>query len=171
MTLKNTAPDNLDLGLVKEHLVVDHGDDDALIQSYINASLGYVEAYIHDPILQMEYEADPNEMLPVNMEYRLQIPKTPKIVLIRIGTHTDILPPTDWSYQGSTLTIPVRLHVTPSAIVVMAGAPEWIDAINQARLMLIGQFYNYRENVADLRIMELPTGVKFILDNVTGASI
>jgi hypothetical protein len=53
----------------------------------------------------------------------------------------------------------------------MAGAPEWIDAINQARLMLIGQFYNYRENVADLRIMELPTGVKFILDNVTGASI
>jgi hypothetical protein len=119
----------------------------------------------------MEFEADPSELIPINGEYKLYITKTPKIVLVRIGNHTDILPATDWSYRGSILTVPERLHITPSAIVAMAGAPEWIYAINQARLLLIGQFYNYRESIADLKIMELPTGVKFILDNVTGASI
>ena len=172
MILTQTETDKLDITLVKAHLVVDHATDDLLIESYIKASIGYVEAYIHDSILDNYFTNDQNELKLINMQYILKIPTAPKMVIVKVGQHTDILPDSAWNFSNGHVYIDQVSNITPTEITAMVGIdPKWSDSINQARLLLIGQFYNYRESIADLRILELPHGVKFILDNVTGASI
>ena len=168
-----TAPDKLSLDLVKSHLVVTIDDDNALIQSYIEASIGTVEDYLHASIFEtthLYFMANS----PIQNEYYLSVPD--QAVEIYIEYISDLgsfhlLPPSRWYEQGEMIIIPGDPTKQFSHIKVHTGLYKKINQINQARLLLIGSWYAYRENTVALKLSELPDGVRRILDNATDASL
>jgi len=167
--------DNLDLDLVKEHLVVNHDEDDVIIMQYMTASLEVVKSYIHRNPLKTSYEAIPNELKSINGAYLLDIADRPvEMFATAKGSNQSLpVPNVYWhfnSYDKQVLFYPPN-KIDFDDIVIFTGAYLEEAQITQARLLLIGTYYNYRESVADLRLTEVPNAFKLILDNISAVSL
>ncbi len=174
MILTVTAPDNITLDLAKAHCYVSIIDDDLIIQQYIEASRGVVQDYIHASVLQKTYASETHELLTVDGEYILRLPETPNAVFALIDGHTTptVIPDSGYYYKNNYLHIPDNpSHGLLNQITANVGKVEHQAQIMQARLMLIGTYYTFRESTISLRVNEIPVGVKMILGNLTEASL
>jgi len=173
MILTTTAHDSLTLAIAKEHLYIEHNDDDAILDVYIAASLGIVEDYIHAPALERTYETTALEMQTLAAAgFKLVLADNPTSVTVDNAGHIYELPASEYSYHNNVLTIKNgSSRQMPTKIIAKAGKSQHAAQLLQARLLLIGSYYSFRNNDIDLRINELPTGVKMILGNCTDVSL
>lgn len=168
----------IDLATAKAHLRVDTDDEDALIQAYINASIGAVQAYT-DKLLTSQNVSQVVDGFPCSEPIRLFRNPVTAIVSIKYDdpsgveqTLTDfrliegvvarLLPsygarwPEARSEAGS-----VRITYTAGY-----GAEEIPPELDQAVLLLTGHYHANREAViADMRAaaVELPLGIEMLL--------
>jgi len=176
MQLTNTQVDPLDIDTVKAHLVVNTDVDDQLIQTYTDASLEQVELYLHKRLLIRTFVSDPAAMVPTpESTLVLDLPEKPSIVTLTFSdqgmSHRLILQPDQYVWKDGLLTIPVTTSYTYNEVTAEVGVEFGQRAILQARLLLIGNFYSFREDAVALRLNELPNGVRAILDSITGGSL
>jgi len=171
MTLDNTAADYFSLELAKQHLNVSNNLDDTLIQSYIDSSKGIVEDYLHAKTLESSYMASSEELIEVNGDLILYLTEKPYLIEITSNLGTETLEKRAYSYTGTYLVIPGVDGRDITAVTAKTGKVLQQVQILQARLLLVGSAYAYRENSIPLRMSEMPDGVRFILDNCSDASL
>jgi len=169
MTIETTAPDSLSIDTVKEHILVYHNEDDAILQHYIKASLNAVNGYMHSSTLLQTYVNTAQEVAYVTPDgyYDFKIGYTPYKVEVN-GTE---LMPNEFKNYNARVRISEDLIPPGATVKAYVGFIDDISEINQARLLLIGSWYSHRENTSTLSINELPDGVKFILDNISDVSV
>ena len=186
MTIINQAIDTLDIALAKQHLYVDFATDDSLISHHIDASLEAVEGYLGIQILETMYESTNEELANTgDGYYRLSLPFKPSYIEIDISDGSsfiitwgeDVLGSYNISYDNTarvlTIPYPIRPNMgtdTVTAINAVCGG-HTLNAINQARLLMIGNWYAFRENDVTGSAKALPTGAVFLLDSIEGASL
>ena len=173
MILTTTAPDNITLDLAKAHCYISIPDDDLIVQGYIDASLGVVEDYIHANVLEHTWTNEPHELIPSDGELILRLEENPNNVTALMDGQTSpiIVPKDGYYYKNGYLHIPTIPGNVVHQITVTTGKIRHTAQIMQARLLLIGTYYTFRENDVSLRVNEVPTGVKMILGNCTEPSI
>ena len=174
MILQSTETDNITLDLAKLHLKFLYDEEDQLIEGYITASLGVVEDYIHDKALKSIYTNTVDELIPVDEDsgdLMLYITDIPRNVEITSNLGVETLDKRSYSYADDYLYIPGVDGRTISGVSVAVGKYDKSPQITQARLLLIGDFMEFRENMITIRVNELPNGVKAILDNLTEGSL
>ena len=181
MDILSQTSDSLSLDLVKSHLYVDFIEDDDLIQHYIDASLQQVTVYLNYEVLETQYITTTEEFTPVNIDgvdvYKLKVPYKPNKITYRITNpfvpegYTDSYESTDINYDVGTSTLIVPyLDKGEESVIVYAGKEEnKTPAINQARMLLIGNWYAFREDNINTTINKLPTGAAYILDTMEGS--
>jgi len=173
MKLIKTENDNITLDIAKKHIYVDFNDDDTIIDLYIKASLGVVEDYIHGIVLEQTYETTQSEAQSLELAgWAMVMPVAPYSVIVTVAGHDYELPQDSWYWNRKVLTIsPASKNVIIEKVTAIAGRKTDRPQITQARLLLIGDYYAYRNNNVDMMIRELPTGIKMILGNCTGVSL
>ncbi|RLA71868.1 MAG: hypothetical protein DRG78_24635 [Epsilonproteobacteria bacterium] len=169
MIIESTADDSLTLTLVRVHMVLPDEEFNVLLEQYKKASLNTVNNYIHASSLHQIYINTPQELLYENKEgyYEFKIAYHPN----RVEINGDELMPNEFKYYGAKIIIKAALINSESIVKAYTGVIGDISEINQARLLLIGSWFENRENTQALRLSELPDGVKFILDNMSDVSI
>ncbi len=174
MILTVTAPDNITLDLAKAHCYISITDDDLIVAQYIEASRGVVEDYIHASVLQKTFTSEPHELLTVDDEFILRLDETPNHVFVLFDGQTaqQEIPKSGYYYKNNYLHIPL-IPGSPNVhqFTVNTGKVKQSAQIMQARLLLIGTYYTFKENTVALRLNEVPDGVKRILGNSTEASL
>jgi len=173
MNLMTTQTDNITLDMAKQHLYIQDIEDDKLIPIYIASSLAVVEDYIHDIVLERTYETTQTEIATLAAAgYKIQLNDKPKEILVTLQGHTYPLLSTEWRWNDKILTIDAPQHnLQIEKISAICGRGNNLAQITQARLLLIGDYYSYRNDNLETNIRELPTGIKMILGNCTGLSL
>ncbi len=171
MILQSTANDTISIDLAKQHLYVDHNLDNILIQAYIDASRGIVEDYMHSTVLQREYSASLEELIPTEVGLMLYLEEDPFFVEITSNLGVEVLDKRYYTYDYDYILIPAVEDRTITAVTAKTGKVSQQAQILQARLLLIGSAYAYRENSVALRMSQVPDGVRFILDNCSEVSL
>ncbi len=166
--------DTLDIALVKQHLYVDFATDDALIQHHINASLVLVENYLGIKVLDVTYESVTGELEEFTPGMlKLSLPYKPIAIMVTddmgVKAYTERDDFYEYDNTGRFLYVP---YTDTNITSVMAGCgEEKSEAVDQARLLIIGNWYAFRENDVVGSAKALPTGAVFLLDSLEGASL
>lgn len=187
ITKTQSSTDNLTLELVKTHLIVEHNEDDLLITAYIKSSLSAVENYLHKTVNSFEYTQTykniddlmswetPKPTNDVTLTYNTDMTMSIKeyeenydrdndtnYFIYSNGTLTIFMNdiPTDWDENEFTMKYDIGYEDIP-------------DEVNQARLLLIGTWYEQRASVSPkpTKVRELPHTVAFLLDSFQGSPL
>lgn len=182
-----SSTDNLSLELIKSHLIVEHTEDDTLIETYIKASLSAVENYLHKTIRSFEY-TQTYKNIDASMSWETPSPSGEVILtyntseLLEISEYEENYDRDNdtnyFQYANNTLTItmndiPDDWDGEEFTMKYDIGYDEIPDEVNQARLLLIGTWYEQRASVSakPTKVRELPHTVAFILDSFQGSPL
>jgi len=178
--------DNLTLAMAKKHLNITFNEDDTLIQNLVDTSLKACENYCRDDFIQYSniYTVPPFEsgVMPLVLTTGLT-PRPTKEVLLKykddLGTDVDLVlqPINQYNHDKNHFKyinnyIVIYLEKVLSVDTVQSVLIEWSTgyveietAINHARLLLIGTYYENREgDVVGGSVNMLDSGVKFLLE-------
>ena len=179
-----TGTDTLTLERVKKHLNIDFADDDEYLNTLIMVSLEAVEGYCRTFFLEREYSQHIGNYLDNGTPITLVTDDTlrPK-GLIEVQYISNAVPKVlyvdalslynednnYYTYAMGRIVIKVAVELivdvgTDTHLLWEAGLDELPVVINQARLLLIGTYYENRESTTALNARVLPNGVEFILD-------
>jgi len=173
MNIIDQQSDSLEINEIKKHLYIDHNLDDQLLDTYRIASLEVAQSYLHNQVLETLYENETHELEPVNygLSYEFRIPYRPKELVL-------------WDIEDNPITIFYEqiqydpgtgiLHVFNNFDITKAQALTGYSKdtqyqINIARLLMIGEWYKYRENSQSLNLSEISFGTKLLLDMIQGS--
>ncbi len=172
MDIISQSADSLTLSAVKEHLYVDFVDDDALIQSYMNASMNYVRLAIHKEILLTTYESTvAEEVLIDESYYKLYIDFKPsKVSVTQLGDIVTELVADDYTFDPAGYLL-VSEVTDLDKITAENGDLTQDPIIDQIRLMLIANWYSFREADFTSTINEVPNGVSRLMDIIQNSPI
>ncbi len=163
----------------KAHLIVDHGDHDALIERQIAAATDMLDGYhgkLHRALVRQTWQVDLPGVPPGGV---IRLPLGPAISVDSImyrdrAGAVQTLPAADYSGPvldglGPFVRVRSRPDLGPWDDAVMvrftcgAGAPEDVPAlIRQAILLLVGHWYAQREAAGD-SLVEVPLAVSAII--------
>lgn len=178
-----TKPTSLPISLdeAKVHLRVDHGDEDALIESLIEAATEWLQAACDRQFCQATYALK----LPYFPAYCIEIPYPPlssvtSITYLDTGGSSQTL--SSAYYVVHTTTTPGRVlladgytwpstdtHPEAVTITFVAGSAKAGDIPRMARqalLLLVGHWYEHRESVAAGSLAEVPQTVDFLVQSL-----
>jgi uncharacterized phiE125 gp8 family phage protein len=185
MTLKlKTAPSTTPITLAeaKAHLRVDHTDEDALIQTLLDAAVSHFDGYtgilgrcMISQVWELYYDAFPSGDMQVPLGNIISIDTveyvdpTTEIYTTWADTNYEvdeksvegwIVPIDSWPTAMET-TNAVRVTFTAGFGASAASVPA---AIRAALLLMVGHFYKNREATTDAAMAELPMGVRALID-------
>lgn len=175
--IKEIFTDALTLDSVKAHLNVTFDDDNGLIESYQKASLLFLEKSTNRYLRPLKFIADESELIPIinhnEQFFQLSLPYRPEEVVVDSVSYNDIDDFYSYDCTNKILYIPYTQPVTEIHVITGASNVSLIDLelINQARLMLIANWYAFRESDITTTINEVPNGVKRIIDLISGSLI
>jgi len=175
------APESLlTLDEAKNHLHVDHNDDDALIQALISAAssqLDGTEGLCGHHLVTQTWKLT---FLPCNYDrVEIELPNVQAITEIKYYDSTNTLITADlagWNLAankdeayiwptGNFPSVYYRWDAMQIKFTVGYGSPENVPSeIKQAALLLIGHYYANREAVGSVG-SEIPLGVQALLSN------
>ena len=175
--IKQAFTDSLTLDSVKAHLNVTFDDDDDLILGYLKSSLLYVERSTNRVLRPLTYEAEDDELEEFEYDavswFCLELPTRPLSVLLDTTEYTSLNDFYIYDSADSLLYIPYDETVT--SITANCGSViddySEVELINQARLLLVGNWYAFREADIIGSIKEIPTGVSRIIDILSGPNV
>ena len=183
MTLHQQAPDNLTLEEVKQHLYIDYSDDDTYLQSLIDLSLSYTQQETGNSILETEYVSTPEEVQ--NNIYVVDYYPTKVEVTLNDDSIVTLLRDELLTYNVIDTTI-VQNHQIMFSLSGLFDVgyfdPEDIKQVNafsgvnssllipvtHARKLLIGDWYNHREDSSYFSQNYINYGVERLLSPVKG---
>lgn len=176
-----TAPafEPLTLQETKDHLRVDHNDEDALISELIKSARQYVEGLTRRPLITQSwtYYADDFDY---DIELKANLQSVTSINYIDTDGNSQLLDAANYSvdtvadvgvvYPAYGLAWPYARCVNNSvAIEFIAGygvADDVPAPIKQAMLLLIGHFYQNRESVmVGVSVTDTPMAVDMLLNS------
>lgn len=152
----------LNLTTVKNHLRVEHSDDDTLISGYTESVIDYLESitgrvigqkvvtqYLNDfPLSDNPIILETNYLSGLTIQYYTDVTSSASTFssndyrIITLGSYTQVQPNNNWvttdDKEGSVVLTYTAGYYTTNDI------PK---AIKQAALLLIGHYYEHRENV------------------------
>lgn len=163
----------LDLATIRDHLVVEHTDDDLLIQQYYKAALAACEGIISGAIDATKQRVVYREGFPAGTLPMVIAPRALTIVDIQYGDEDfaeQTVPTGDYAYVRNGLSGWAYRLTTDSwppsnwvKITYTGGFAVVPDDINQAILLSIGHYYENRESVSPINMYEVPQAVPQIL--------
>lgn len=174
MTLQSTEADNITIILVNQHLRILNDEESFLIERYITASLGAVEDYMHEKALKSIYVNTADELIPIDgseSDLLLYLEVNPRSIEITSNLGTETLDERYYVYADNYIYIPGVDGRTITEVKVNTGKYKHSAQIIQARLLLIGSYYEFRENTVPLRLSTVPDGVAAILGNCSEAAL
>lgn len=170
----------LTLDEAKAHLRVTFNDDDALIEGYIAAAREYAETHTRRQLCTATYV-----MRMATLPTLIELPNPPLASVTSI-TYVDLAGDTQtlssslytvdpYSYPAKIVpaynaTYPaVRGHVNDVTITYVCGTAAASVPVKakQAILLLVGHFYEQREEVADARLAKVPTAAEALLNQLS----
>jgi len=171
MDIQTQTPDSLDISLVKSHLYVDFNDDDTLIQHYIDASLTASELYLHKGILYTVYENTADEIIPSNNIFTLRMPYKPeKVTLALTDLSTVELYKDEYTFDvGNSKLYISDVYEDNPVLEILTTVGTELNAnpsLDQARMLMVGDWYAFREANSNLNLREFSTSAKFLLDSL-----
>lgn len=171
MLLTTDYTDTLQIELVKAHLLIDHDLDDVILQHYIVASLETIESEADAQFFVREWANEAHELIPfLDGTIRLSLPVDADKVLIDDGLLQVQLNNTQWYFCSDGIIIDLsQFDFTQTLVSVTAetGQSDVVNKVNQLRLLIIGEWYNSRENAVIGSIsQEIPTGLKFMIQKL-----
>jgi len=154
--------------IIKQHLVVDHDEDDQIINAYWDAAVDYCEGLISGPITQMQRTA---------YFTSLAIPLVlgPRVISVSAVIYTDeagaelTLDQSRYTLQYGATGWEIRsvgswpVSYGTVTVTYTAGFDFIPPAIEQAILMTIGHLYANREATTPIKLEEVPLAVKSLL--------
>lgn len=181
-----TGNDNITLDIVKNHLNVTFSDDDDYLKSLIDVSLSAVENYCRNTFIAREKTENigafdtgliPRDLMTgitytpndenITIEYTQTTVKTIDVPVRNLYT----LDKSHYVYVNNHIYIYLKEDIavdigTDVTLKWTTGQNDEMDlSIKQARLLLIGTYYENRESVAvGVAINELPNGVAYLLE-------
>ena len=173
MDVQSQTADSLSLSSVKEHLNVDFSEDDTIIRAFADASLEYVQTAVHKSILYTTYTNTVDELLPIDSYFRLRIPNKPEEVVMTSDGEDITLFTEDYIYdKGYGILLIPDMYDDVTAFVAHTGwDSNTTPLIDQARKMLIANWYAFREADFTSTIKEVPNGVERMLDLVQASPV
>lgn len=182
-----TGNDSITLERVKKHLNITFNDDDNYLTELINVSLNAVENYCRTQFIKRENEENIGKFSTGNLPLLLTTSSTitPNNGFIDI-VYTDAVEETlnvpirnlytlsdnNYIYTQNHIVITLKetLKVDDTEDVVLKWATGMAtnieEAVQQARLLLIGNYYENRESVkSGVTVNELPNGVVYLLES------
>ena len=171
MLIKTDYTDSLTLDLVKNHLILDHSLDDVILQHYMVASLELVESEADAQFFVREWESEAHELIPYSDgTIRLALPVDADKVLIDDGTTSQYINKGSWYFCSDGIIIdmsPLDYEMPLTKVLAETGATDVQNKVNQLRLLIIGEWYNSRENAGvGTLVSEIPTGLKFMIQKL-----
>ena len=168
MVETSVAPDPLEMDLIKAHLVVEHNLDDTIISHYSSASLEVIEEYLNYSLLGRIFETTTNEITE-QMLY-LDLPYKPQSIIVYYddGSQEDDI---DFMYDIGTKTLYVENTENNITKVEAFVIPKYPNAVNQIRLLLIGNMYEFRNADTAQNLKQVPTGIMFLIDKLQDSVI
>lgn len=147
--------------------------EDTLIQGYIAAATSYVEQHLGQSVSEQTWRLDLDEF-----PDEIELPLGPVLGVVSVEYYSDattVATILDTDYQVDLSSYPSRIvpvsgwptpydRVNPISVTFTTGFDEVPAAVKQAILILVSDFYHFRENVAPGQtIPELPFAVKSLL--------
>ena len=172
MTVKTQADDTLTLELTKQHLYVDFSDDDTLIGNQITASLQAVENYLNLQVLDTTYENTVDELTPFEDDVlKLTLPYKPHSITVTDSSGAKTYTEREEHYVYDNADGYLYVPNTDTGITALEAVCGGVNtqSIDQARLLLVGNWYAFREADVNSYMNTLPTGATFLLDSLEGA--
>lgn len=177
--------DNVTLSMVKKHLNISFIEDDDYLDSLIEVSLSAVENYCRNVFIHRSNVQNIGSFysgLPVLL--KTDITDIPSDGFVTIDYIFSTVPMTiniqeqdmytssgnSFVYENTIITIYLLDVITPDdgtdvTLTWNTGQETMDDAIVQARLLLIGNYYENRESVATgITVNELPNGMQYLLE-------
>lgn len=171
MTEISQSPDPLSLELIKSHIVIEHNLDDTLLEHYKNASLDTIEKYLNASILERIFQSgsggsvtNESDVITFDLTYK---PKS-IIVYYTDGSQDDTV---DYFYDTGAQILYVDNQDFNIDRVEAFISPININTSNQIRLLLIANWYAFREADTNLNLKEVPTGIIFMIDKIKGPEL
>jgi hypothetical protein len=168
MTEISQSTDPLSLELIKSHIVIEHNLDDTLLEHYKNASLDTIEKYLNASILERIFQSgtvtNESDVLTFDLTYK---PKS-IIVYYTDGSQDDTV---DYFYDIGAQMLYVDNQDFNIDRVEAFITPININTSNQIRLLLLANWYAFREADTNLNLKEVPTGIMFIIDKIKGSEL
>ena len=176
MNIKINYTDTLTLELIKQHLIIDHSLDDALLTHYQVASLELVESEAHAQFYPRTWTATPKELeIGIDGLLRLSLPVDADVVMIDDSTHAKQIDRRYWYFCSDGIIIDMaKLDFEAPLIVVDAetGETDQGNMVNQLRLLIIGEWYGSRENgITGSTTSEISTGLKRMIQTLKEVSL
>jgi len=183
MTLHQQAPDNLTLEEVKQHLYIDFDDDNTYLQGLIDLSLSYVQQETGNSILETEYVSTPEEV--EDNIYVVDYYPTKIDVTLNDDSIVTLLRDELLAYNVIDTTI-VQNHQIVFSLsglfdvgyfdpedVKQVNAFSGVNVslllpVNHARKLLIGDWYNHREDSSYFTQNTVQHGVERLLSPIKG---
>jgi uncharacterized phiE125 gp8 family phage protein len=160
----------------KAHVRVTHNDDDVYIAHLISTARAYAEQYLKWAIPEQTWVWTMDEW-PV---FPVRVPKCPLSAVVSFTYKTAdgaqvVVDPA--SYIVDTNSLPGRIYYEPPGVTLpeingitiefvagFASASDVPMAIKHAMLLIIGHWYENREQVTTERLATVPFGVEALLD-------
>ena len=189
MTIKQkTFPDPLltvSLATAKQHLRVEHDDDDALITAMIGAAHNMVESYTGAFLQTTEVafsfdhlheftniHAGPNAVI---LKTNLHGKQTKGISYMNDASVRTYLGDAQWEFDGTSYPSRLRIKDMPTDIkdtvntwrvdvntgFINADRP---DALVAALLLIVGSLYETRQDVSTMRTFQSPMAARHLMD-------
>lgn len=156
----------VDLALAKQHLRVEHDDEDSLITAYLNAAIDWVESHTGKLLTRREVtQTEPGFV----SYFRLYYGPAPATVSVAYADSDNLAATVDDALLADTRLYPPVGDAWPSAarntpvtLTYTAGFETAPDALNAAVLLLVGHYYKNREAVtlSTTNPEELPLAVE-----------
>ena len=156
----------VDLTLAKQHLRVDHDDENSLITAYLNAAIDWVEGQTGKLLTRREVtQTEPGFL----SYFRLHYGPAPATVSVEYTNSDNLAATVDDAMLSDGRLYPPFGEAWPAAarntevvLTYTAGYETTPDALNAAVLLLVGHWYKNREAVTlnTTNPAELPLAVE-----------
>ena len=172
MELVQESTDTLTLDLIKAHILVSHNLDDVLLEHYKKASLELIEEYLSYSLLERIYKNTPSEIDGDNKQrvITLQCPYKPDYIIryFEDGSQDEIGFQFDIGAKELYVYNETELNITKIEAFMF---DRYVNAVHQIRLLMIGNWYEFRTADTNLNIKEVPTGIMFMIDKLKGSEL
>lgn len=164
------------LGIVKKQCRVDHSDDDTYLAELIDVASAHIDGaagWLGRSIAEQEWELR-LDRFPSGKIY-LPLPPLIGVAAVeyidRDGVLTELNDFRQFGIGGNGYILPAYNGVWPEArdepeaarVRFTAGYEAVPKAVEHAVRLLVGDWYENRENAAEIKLTEMPTGVEALL--------
>ena len=172
--------DVVSLATAKEHLRVEHADEDTLITTFIGVAYDHVQAYTNTHLAETEVAHNFDHLheytnIHVGPRVTINTDSGKGVSYVNADGVKTFLDSEDYEFDGGSY--PARLRILNEPIDVKDTVNAWQidtksgynnttrpDALVAAMLLVIGHLYENRQDVTPFRVYETPLASRYLMN-------